>query len=369
MLYPIFNSEIKLIKNTVGLSIKDCFYIIPGNFGPRWIIPCNPKFGYPVLKKWHPWEISSKMKWFIITTFYRLKILSILPGILTITLPNGLLTKWSEFGVNTNENGYILPSIYIGTQSPTFKIVSLLVESVNFEMLSVLKVPVGNMSFMTIQHEAKILEYVNKLLPNISPKIIFNNQLNFITTQNIIIGNSTSIELTKLHFDFFEKVITSATKTTLRDKGRKLILKLMTTKNVSDSNKKKFVNYLKLLDESLLIPTSVVHGDFTPWNIKQNKIHGIQAFDWENAEIDGLPGLDLIHFLTSVQILLKKKLITKHWFQKTIIPNLKLISCYREASKDVFVSLWQYYAIKYLSAEEVSRESLFAQSLEMSLSD
>ena len=47
------------------------------------------------------------------------------------------------------------------------------------------------------------------------------------------------------------------------------------------------------LDE-ILVPRTIVHGDFAPWNLRARS-GDVTAFDWEYAEPDGLPLIDELH--------------------------------------------------------------------------
>jgi hypothetical protein len=54
----------------------------------------------------------------------------------------------------------------------------------------------------------------------------------------------------------------------------------------------------------LLVPTTIVHGDFAPWNLRLSA-GGLAAFDWEYADLDGLPLIDETHFAVQVGFLLE----------------------------------------------------------------
>ncbi|HEX3355805.1 MAG TPA: phosphotransferase [Tepidisphaeraceae bacterium] len=61
---------------------------------------------------------------------------------------------------------------------------------------------------------------------------------------------------------------------------------------------------LATLDE-MHVPSTVIHGDFAPWNLREH--HGkIAAFDWEYADLDGLPLIDETHYRIQVGYLLEK---------------------------------------------------------------
>jgi hypothetical protein len=66
----------------------------------------------------------------------------------------------------------------------------------------------------------------------------------------------------------------------------------------------------QLLDGSLLqrtrellaavedLPIVCEHRDFSPWNVLVSPEGSLEVLDWESAELEGLPALDLIYFLT-----------------------------------------------------------------------
>ena len=64
------------------------------------------------------------------------------------------------------------------------------------------------------------------------------------------------------------------------------------------------LHLLPLLRE-LRLPRTTVHGDFVPWNLRQHR-GDIGAFDWEYAQIDGVPLVDETHHLLAVGYLLKR---------------------------------------------------------------
>lgn len=57
--------------------------------------------------------------------------------------------------------------------------------------------------------------------------------------------------------------------------------------------------------QQLNVPITIVHGDFAPWNLR---IEGgaISAFDWEYAQLSGLPLIDEIHYRLQVGLLLER---------------------------------------------------------------
>jgi hypothetical protein len=48
---------------------------------------------------------------------------------------------------------------------------------------------------------------------------------------------------------------------------------------------------------SAIVPKTIIHGDFAPWNIRHKRgWESIAVFDWEYAALDGLPLIDESHF-------------------------------------------------------------------------
>lgn len=53
-------------------------------------------------------------------------------------------------------------------------------------------------------------------------------------------------------------------------------------------------------------PVVLQHGDFTPWNLLQLPQGSLQAIDWEYAELQGMPFLDVAYFILQVSVLVKR---------------------------------------------------------------
>ena len=70
--------------------------------------------------------------------------------------------------------------------------------------------------------------------------------------------------------------------------------------------------------EQLSVPVTIVHGDFAPWNLR---IDGgaISAFDWEYAQLSGLPLLDEIHYRLQVGLLLD------HWSAQRGVEEIEML--------------------------------------------
>lgn len=85
-----------------------------------------------------------------------------------------------------------------------------------------------------------------------------------------------------------------------------------TDKNIVD----KAVDTIKNLE----IPAFVCeHRDFAPWNILVTADEQFGVLDWESSRLDGIPGLDLVYFLTYLCIYIEKAWTTE-----------KALECYKK---------------------------------------
>ncbi len=52
--------------------------------------------------------------------------------------------------------------------------------------------------------------------------------------------------------------------------------------------------------------STLYHGDFAPWNIRAVNAQNLQAFDWEQGQLRGIPGWDWFHFVVQTSILARR---------------------------------------------------------------
>jgi hypothetical protein len=56
---------------------------------------------------------------------------------------------------------------------------------------------------------------------------------------------------------------------------------------------------------TLTLPTTIVHGDFAPWNLRLDRGR-LRALDWETGSLEGPPLIDRTHYLLSTGYLLRR---------------------------------------------------------------
>jgi thymidylate kinase len=81
------------------------------------------------------------------------------------------------------------------------------------------------------------------------------------------------------------------------------ILELQNNLMEQDISKSDFNDILAMLSHKKW-PRVILHGDFAPWNILENKSNNqLCAIDWEEGSINGFPHFDFIHYVTQVAAL------------------------------------------------------------------
>ncbi len=289
----------KLSANDVEISAgfnksdpANNFFVIPGKHGPRWIVPALPKFGISVLKQWHPYDITSQMKWQALKSAYQLGQLGFIPGIEKIcAAPKFSINGFGSLKL-TGEN---LPVIYVGTPGPHRKAVVTILKNTNNSDCSVLKIPLGEKASQKILHEARILQHISKNTTITAPHLLFSHSGKGVAGQEKINGKLSGRKITQSHVKWLCQLRTQGNITLSRQ--REELLMQIAQVEVKQTVQRRFVQQmLKSVSCPSLLPAVLVHGDFAPWNLLWDETGNLCAIDWEDAKEEGLPLYDLLHF-------------------------------------------------------------------------
>lgn len=71
------------------------------------------------------------------------------------------------------------------------------------------------------------------------------------------------------------------------------------------------------------LPPVCEHRDFSPWNVLVDSDENLSVLDWESAELEGLPGSDLVYFLTYLAFYFDRARPTGRWsesFRRSLDP-------------------------------------------------
>lgn len=267
------------------------YLVIPGKKAPRWIVPENSRYARSVLDQWQPYGNTSRFKWKVVRLFYRYKIARLIPGIHRVTGAFRRIVPQMKTQLET------VPVIYVGTPGNQQKAVVTLVDDSSLTSLSVMKVALAEGAVDSLSREAEMLARLVDAGVTGVPVLIDMDASRHRTWQTVLVGTPTNRQLTWHHVDWLLQLPRSRKTTTLDNQAQNL-------RNLLDGSGALFQpEQMKLLEHAIdrvsgqyEIPIVLVHGDFAPWNIKQDNNHRLLVMDWEDARFDGLPLWDLSHY-------------------------------------------------------------------------
>ncbi|HBE19599.1 MAG TPA: hypothetical protein DEG17_10100 [Cyanobacteria bacterium UBA11149] len=291
----IFPAQSTIVENGVEVQPEKQFWIISSQKYLRWIVPRNPNYGLLILTKWQPYNLSSRIKWQILMTAYRLGKLDKLPGIIPIVISDTAPNNWEHLGYKKSEN--LTPIIYIGTPGLTRKAVVFLVNMDTRELVGIGKIPLESLGINQIIHEAETLLRLASEKPGFAPNLLFMDRERGISVQSAIAGAPTGRKLTKAHIEWLSCLVIPGGETSLSKQVATLKERLAQTRGIEEEMRSRLNQLWEIIDDSTPLPSTWVHGDFAPWNLKWVAGKKISAVDWEEARCNGLPLEDLCHYL------------------------------------------------------------------------
>jgi len=110
------------------------------------------------------------------------------------------------------------------------------------------------------------------------------------------------------------------------------------------------VKWIDAAMADVIVPTTLAHGDFAPWNTRSDD-SGLYVFDWEAAAEGSTPGYDALHFRAIQAALMGRPLMLEEW-----MPNF--IAAVWPSGRGHLPALWLAYLIdmslSYANAHVVS---------------
>ncbi len=83
---------------------------------------------------------------------------------------------------------------------------------------------------------------------------------------------------------------------------------------IPDLNLPCMIAQIQLALQGITVPETVLHGDFTPWNLRRHNSR-LTAFDWEYGHLDGLPLIDEFHYVLQAGLMLGNWTAEETWQQ------------------------------------------------------
>ncbi len=321
------------------------FWVIPGRRGPRWIVPQNPRHGWPALKDWRPYHPSSRRKWALLTAAYRTGNLGHVPGIEALGVAGD--TEWSRLG--WNGAAAPVPAVYIGTPGPARKAVATLVAGDTRTPTSVVKAPLGPRAAGRVLREAEMLERLAVEKPGMAPRIVCADRKRGVTVQEPVVGRLSGRRLSGAHLAWLARLHGGDGETALTVHVERLQSRLVALDAADREASDQIARTLDAIADPATLPVGWVHGDFSPWNLKWQGRGRLAAIDWEAARPDGLPLQDLFHFHFVQAFLLGTRSGLKAF--STLPPALSQFA----ESAGVGAALWRKLLLFYLAEAWVER--------------
>lgn len=178
----------------------------------------------------------------------------------------------------------------LGTISPDRKLA--IISRKTKDTLCVTKLAISENASRQIRYEAEILNQLQLKNLHLMPKLLKVTE--DASIQEYLSGTPVQASITTYHISFLKKLHLNVN-INIKDYFNEKIIPLIETM----PEKKRRMTLLKLLEKFEIpdasIMTTIVHGDFAPWNLKLDASNQLLAFDWEDCIMMGLPLHDLYH--------------------------------------------------------------------------
>lgn len=272
------------------------FIVLVGNDYPRWIVPTDNVIAKQVLKQWRPYGKSSFIKWQIFRLMYILRVAHWLPGTHKIVFDKNIVFHSSEL------KKALVPVVYVGTPGQQQKAVVTLVDPDNALPMSVMKVALAENAAFSLKTEANMLDILKEMKVENVPRLISIDENHQFSLQSVISGSLSGRALTQTHIELLSNFPIIGKSYTFYRICEQLKLELAVSNigqkkmNLQESQVeicRQAIIKIEHPDEFSLV---MIHGDFSPWNLKIQSSGQLAAIDWEDAKVDGLPLWDLCHF-------------------------------------------------------------------------
>ena len=281
------------------------FVVIIGNVGARWIVPASSHHCRQILSSWRPYDLASRIKWQVVEVISFFSLLRYLPDTLCFKFSADQL---SENLLKLGLVGNFTPVIQVGNPSPTRKMTLFLLQGSSAR--AVIKIPLTKAAVAAVAAEATTLQAMSRLQPTIPQSVHYDSASGW-SVQNWVQGSPSSRKFTEQHRDFLLQLVAPESSTSLKTALEKNTL-IHDALFLPTADKRKLEAAMERLTDSSILPRTIVHGDFTPWNIKVTK-GKLRIFDWESARLDSLPLIDICNFFYRQDYLFQEKRKFPHY--------------------------------------------------------
>jgi hypothetical protein len=268
------------------------YLAIPGNYGPRWLVPAASRASGPALSTWRPYAIPSRMKWFAIRMAAHAGLLRFVPSVSSVAASRQGALRWFERCGIRSQRGEL--AILVGNPSPDRKLIVFLLDD-EHRIAAVLKVGLTAGGGVSVLHEAETLKRLDQ--HQWAPRLLSVHTELRAAAQAYVDGAMPDRGFRPEYLDLLCQMPRTGGCKKLSEVAGELANRLSPYNAGLDQIAPGLLSRsLDRLDLDVDLPTLLVHGDFVPWNIRRNAEAGSVLVDWEWANFAGLPAYDVLHF-------------------------------------------------------------------------
>jgi len=278
------------------------YLVIPGHDGPRWLIPARSRAAASVLSSWHPYNLSSRLKWLAVCTAARAGLLRFAGSVASVAVSRREALRWFERCGIRSRTGEMV--ILVGNPSPDRKLVVFLLRDAHSrdadsggaqQIAAVLKTGLTAGGGRSVLHEAEVL---SRLEPySWAPRLLSVHPELRAAAQKFVPGAMPDRRFRPEYMEMLCHLPLSGGSKTLAQVAGEMARRLSPFKAPLETLAPGLLDRAcDALDGDVFVPTLLVHGDFAPWNMRRNAQLGYVLVDWEWADFAGLPAHDLLHF-------------------------------------------------------------------------
>jgi hypothetical protein len=155
-----------------------------------------------------------------------------------------------------------------------------------------------------LRHEAEVLRELARRYPRqpLAPVLLFAGEREgrYVIVQTALPGRTVASSLSPAHLVFLRSLSGGVS----RAASQSAFVRALDDELASFPEVGRLFARARAILDDLVVPSTVTHGDFAPHNLRRSG-ERIVAFDWENATLDGLPLVDLVHHELQVGLVLR----------------------------------------------------------------
>ncbi|MGC9157430.1 MAG: hypothetical protein ACP5FH_00465 [Terracidiphilus sp.] len=271
---------------------RQLFLILPGNHGPRWLIPARPGAAASVLGAWRPYTPLSRMKWLALRMAEFTGWLRLAPAVSTTTVSSAGVSRWLGRRGLEGPTGEMV--VLVGNPSPDRKLIVFLLDEAS-RPAAVLKIGLTEGGGSSILHEAEVLGRLESC--GYAAKVLSVDPDRRIAAQEYVQGAMPGRRFRNEYLDLLCRLPRSGSSRSLTVLAGEMASRLAPFRDELERMLSGVLDRaLDCLDCNATVATVLAHKDFAPWNLRRHPRQGYVLVDWEWADFDGLPAYDLLHF-------------------------------------------------------------------------